>query len=847
MVDFKKRLGKQLGAKSTDPFKIYSTLDRASDKGPLRPVQEAVLKEWHDSRRTDRNLILKLHTGQGKTLIGLLMLQSKLNEGKGPALYLCPNYFLVNQTVEQAAQFGIKVVTSPRKGGLPDEFLQGQAIYVTVPHKLFHGETQFGLGPKSSPVPTLLMDDAHACIDTIKNQCTIKLDREKNSTAYHEIQRLFEAELRDQGEGTFADLQNKAYSAYLPVPYWDWNEKANEVAQILSKSKDQNAIRYPWPLLRDNLRNCLCLISGSELVISPYLVPLDMFGSYSNAQHRIFMSATVTDDSFLIKGLGLDPATIENPLVDKNETWSGEKMILVPSLIHERLGRTEIVEAFGKPVVNRKHGVVVLSPSARKCADWEKYGSTITTLETIETAVESLKKKNYDKALVIVNRYDGIDLPDESCRVLIMDSKPFSEELLDRYVEDRRTGSDLVVSRTARVIEQGLGRAVRGEKDYCVIVLTGPDLVQILRSTSTRGFFSRQTQTQIEIGLEIADMAREEIEGGKKPIEAFFGIIGQCLSRDENWKEFYIEKMDRVHEAAIAPRKAILDVLQSELQAEQAFQDRNYDEAILVIQSIIDKYAKDDAERGWYLQTIARYYYARNKIEANKRQIAAHKRNRSLLKPKEGMEFSKLVPLPQKRVENVIEWIRALGSKEALKVKIEGILSRLSFGVEADRFEEALDDLARALGFNADRPDKDWKQGPDNLWVLRDNEYLLIECKNQVEVTRAEINKDETEQMNRSIAWFERHYSGASVKRIMIHPAKKGSSAAAFLSEVEIMRAQKLDKLLKNVRSFFQEFGNLDLKDISDLKVQQLLEVHHLSIEELASNYSEKPYMAPKT
>src|SRR6266581_8546038 len=129
MVDFKKRVGKSTTAKTIDPLKLYASLDRASDKGPLRPVQERVLSEWHASRRDERDVILKLHTGQGKTLLGLLMLRSKLNEGIAPALYLCPNHFLVNQTLEQAEQFGVQCVTAEDE--LPDEFTEGRAILVT--------------------------------------------------------------------------------------------------------------------------------------------------------------------------------------------------------------------------------------------------------------------------------------------------------------------------------------------------------------------------------------------------------------------------------------------------------------------------------------------------------------------------------------------------------------------------------------------------------------------------------------------------------------------------------------------------------------------------------------------
>lgn len=71
MVDFKKRLsGKKILA-PTDPVALYDTLDRAHDKGPLRPAQQAVLTEWYTSHRDHHDVLVKLHTGQGKTLIAL--------------------------------------------------------------------------------------------------------------------------------------------------------------------------------------------------------------------------------------------------------------------------------------------------------------------------------------------------------------------------------------------------------------------------------------------------------------------------------------------------------------------------------------------------------------------------------------------------------------------------------------------------------------------------------------------------------------------------------------------------------------------------------------------------------
>ena len=114
MVEFRNRLsGKRIGA-VIDPVKLYDTLDRAHDKGPLRPAQLPSLKNGSGYLSTERDVIVKLHTGQGKTLIGLLMLQARINDKQGPSLYLCPDNFLIEQTCEQAKQFGIATCSADR-------------------------------------------------------------------------------------------------------------------------------------------------------------------------------------------------------------------------------------------------------------------------------------------------------------------------------------------------------------------------------------------------------------------------------------------------------------------------------------------------------------------------------------------------------------------------------------------------------------------------------------------------------------------------------------------------------------------------------------------------------------
>jgi len=836
VIDFRKRLGdKKTVAKPLAPADLYETLDRASDKGPLRPAQKSVLDDWHQSRRNDRDVIIKMHTGQGKTLIGLLILQSKLNEDIGPALYLCPNNHLVNQTVTQAKQFGIHCSTA--EGELPTEFLDNEQILVTSVQKLFNGLTKFKLAPQSQPVGALVMDDCHACVDAIRDSCVIKLPR--THRAYAALLALFEADLKEQGMGTFSEIRDHKFDALLAVPYWSWMDRYEDVTSILARDSTTDEVKYAWPLLKDILRDCVCVISGASLEILPQLPPLHLFGSYAGAQHRVFMSATVTNDAFLVKGLGLAKDVITSPLVDKNERWSGEKMVLIPSLVHPALERDKMISAYGGPVKGRKFGVVVLAPSFAIAEEWKAVGASVADKHTIHGHVDELTRGLGETTLVVANRYDGIDLPDEACRILIMDSKPYSETLVDRWIEGCRTGSEVIATKVARTIEQGLGRSVRGEKDYSVIVLIGPDLLKTIRTKKSRGYFSPQTQTQIEIGLEIAEFAKEEIANGAKPLLALQRLTQQCLRRDQGWKEFYTDRMSNL--STTLPGSRALDLFTAEHEAEREFQGGRHDAALKTLQSLIDTHIRDDSEKGWYLQEMARYAYLLDKTKSNNLQVAAHRHNRYLLKPRQGMTITKISAVGHKRIEKIIEWVQTFDTQEEVLLAIDDIASRLRFGVAADLFEGAFDDLGRALGFETQRPDKEWKEGPDNLWALRDNQYLLVECKNQVDVNRKEINKDETGQMNNSCAWFKKHYGVVPVKNIMIIWTKVVNRAGGFNDQVEIMVANLLARLVKNVRGFFGELGTADLQSLSTTKLQSNLEAYHLTVDELLKDYSEKP------
>ena len=840
MVDFSKRLNKKKIEKKVNPIDIYETVDRKSDTGPLRPAQTEILESWYNQRKEERDLIVKLHTGEGKTLVGLLILQSVINSNEGPCLYVCPNIYLVSQVCAEAEKFGIGYCTIGKEG-IPNDFISGEKILITHAQKLFNGLSIFGINNSFTKVGTIILDDSHTCIDTIKDAFSISIDKKENTNLYNSLVSLFEDDLREQGEGSFLDITYGNYDTLLTVPYWSWYDKKSEVLEILSKHNGDNQVKFSWPLLKDSIEHYTCYITSSKIEISPYYPNVNDFPTFSKAQHRILMSATTQDDSFFIKGLDFDINSVQNPLVTTRQKWSGEKMIIVPSLIHDNLDRDLIVTKFSQASFKR-FGGVALVPSTRKAHQYKAAGAVIADSQNIVEEIDKIKNKNFEKLLVINNRYDGIDLPDEACRILIIDSIPYFNSLSDRYEEVCRPSSEIMNKRIAQKIEQGLGRGVRGEKDYCVIIIIGSDLVKFIRSIDSRKYFSAQTKKQIDIGLSIAEMTKEdEAEENQNHFNIVLSLVKQSVDRDESWKQYYVDEMDSIID--YTTKSSLYEKLAIEREIEKDFLLNDYESACEKLQEYIDKYCSDELEKGWYLQQLARFYYKTNRIMSNDMQKAAFKNNNQLLKPKSGIAYKKVSYINQNRLAKVRDFLVQFQNYGELQLATNEILDNLSFGINSNKFESSLQKVGEMLGFISQRPDKDIRKGPDNLWCGVENHYFIFECKNEVSDNREEINKHEAGQMNSHCAWFKSEYGdNISVSRFLIIPTKNLSYQADFEHDVKIIRKGKLRDLKRNIKHFIDNLHSYSLPDISDDTLQKLLSEHHLDIEDLKIRYSENYY-----
>lgn len=606
MINFKKKLDSVKSEPKTNPIEIYDTLDRKSVVGPLRPVQNEILTKWYNDYRNQTDIIVKLHTGEGKTLVGLLILLSSLNSGMGPCMYVCPNKFLRDQVCAEAEKFGIPYCVE-KDSEIPVEFENNKEILIVHAQKVFNGLSVFGIGNRCVQVGTILLDDSHTCIDVMKNASNIDIDRAKEKDLYDDLFKLFEDDLRGQGEGSLMDIEDGASDTIIPIPYWCWNEKRDEVLRILLKNKDLACVKFAWPLLRDNIKEYSGYVSGNRIqIVCDNDTGIHQFGSFFNAKRRVLMSATTQDDSFFVKGLGFSAETVNNPLKCDACKWSGEKMIIIPSELFDGCDRLMVTNFFAG-AKNDKYGMLALVPNKYKASYYSNKKAHILDRDNIVDELDKLKKKEFSNLLVIVNRYDGIDLPDETCRILILDSLPNFRDLSDQYEETCRPDSIIINKKIAQKIEQGMGRGVRGEKDYCAIILIGSDLVKFIRSERTRKYFSKQTQKQIEIGLEIAKSEEaSQVEEGAY-IREMLSIIKQCIRRDADWKEYYKSEMDTICEEKESD--GIYVQLEKEKKIDKLFRVGDKQKACQLMQQYIDDNCDNSSDKGWYLQKLAKMTY----------------------------------------------------------------------------------------------------------------------------------------------------------------------------------------------------------------------------------------------
>lgn len=796
-IDFSK-LSAALNQKNIiEPREIFLSLTNKSQKynGYLRDVQTEVLELWYQNRNKKDNII-KMNTGSGKTVVGLLLLKSCINENKGKCVYVVPDNYLVEQVIKEANDLGINVTKDIDN----INFISGKAILVINIHKLINGKSVFGINGKID-IDSILIDDVHSCLEIAETKSMISINREKYTKLYQDILDMFYDSLKQQNESNLINIKDGDYaSSPILVPFWDFNNKITELLNKFKDYKQEDIFKFNAPMIIDMLELCDCCISYDCIEISMRNLPIYKISSFENANRRIFMSATLEDDSILIRDFDIDP-NINNVICPKNATDIGDRLIITPQAINPNITDEEI--KYQLKELSKHYRIVVIVPSCRRAIYWNDVADRIFNNNNINSI------NNYNLGLdILINRYDGIDLKDDKCRVIVIDGLPNASTNYDQIKESMLSSSDDILREKVQKIEQGMGRGVRSNEDFCGIIIMGSKMPKILYDKQTRKYFSVATLKQIEL----SEMIVESME--RKDIKEFFEVLQLCLNRNEEWTRIsrsVVSELKYKNKLNIPNREVKFRRACNELLA------KNYNSAIKILEEYINE-EKNEVLKGYAQMILAKYINLINPNRAQEVLLSAKKLNKNIIAPINGIRYQKtdMYNEQAKELQNFIK-DNNIKPNEYL-IMINDILSNLNFESSHNEFEESIRLLGKYIGLFSERPEKEYNNGgPDNLWGMGDNLYYVIECKNESNST--EISKRDCGQLHNSKSWFYKEY-GSKFKciPIIIHRNNKFEKSASPEEDFRILDKDNLDLLKENVQKFAialcSDISNIDNLDI---------------------------------
>lgn len=480
MLDFKKLRASKAKVSVTDPIEIFRRLPKPIGITDLYTSQAQVLEQWY-KRRNERDLVIKLHTGGGKTLVGLLIAQSILNETGEPVVYLSPTVQLVEQSLHKANEYGINAVPYVRNEDFPDDFLAGKCVLICTYQALFNGKSRFGApGSRRDPLKVggIILDDAHVSFSTVRDSFTLKVEKNEDQDAFENITGMFRNDFIELGRvGTFDDVISGDDLNILEVPYWGWFNKLTQIREYLRRKSDE--FLFVWPFIRDYFNYCHALITRSTFIITPIFPLVDLVPTFGNCSRRIFMSATIGDDNAIVRTFNADYDSISKPITSSSLAGISERLILAPELMQlynqNIFHLVQKVAEWGSNKLNV--ATVVLVPSSYAAQSWLSMGEYADSSEKVAECVKRLQDGMDKGPIIFANRYDGIDLPNDSCRLLILSGLPRGTNEYDQFRNAIFLHGKAINSSIAQRIEQGIGRAARGPGDYCVVIITGKDLI----------------------------------------------------------------------------------------------------------------------------------------------------------------------------------------------------------------------------------------------------------------------------------------------------------------------------------------------------------------------------------
>ncbi len=578
------------------------------------------------------------------------------------------------------------------------------------------------------------------------------------------------------------------------MPFYAWIEKQAAVLRALSPHATDNEFEWKWPLIKEDLAQCRCFFTPQKVEISFRCLPIGVLPAFETARRRIYMTATLSDDSILVSNFGADPVSVSRPITPRSAGDLGERMILVPQQLNTGLKDDDIkayIVANFKPYIN----VVVIVPSDKRAPYWADAVTPgmILKADNLQAGVERLRTSIGNLA-VLVNKYDGVDLPENACRLLVVDGVPDVRSMLDRYDQAALRHSDRNLAGQIQRIEQGMGRGIRSNDDYCAVLLMGTGLIRALYATGATAHFSPATAAQVELSRQVSTQV------ANKGMTAVHEAFQDLWARNPGWVAAARNALIPV----TYPDQTTIDpIAAAQRQAFDAVRINRFDQAEAALRAA-ENGQSDGKVRGWLLDQVAAAVHHLDKVRSQQILHSAIDRNSLVTKPIGGIAYKRVETTGMDQARQAAQFLADTYGTDANKllIGINGILGDLTFVPdESEEFEQALYDLGLHLGFRSQRPEKDGVSNLDVLWGIGQGSYLLLPCKSGA--VSGTISKRYADEVSGSANWFAQNYDHSfNATPVIIHPSAQLDALATPPANMRVMTAAQIEILKDRARSF---------------------------------------------
>ena len=478
---------------------------------------------------------------------------------------------------------------------------------------------------------------------------------------------------------------------------------------------------------------------------------------------------------------------------------------------------------------------VVLTPNDAAAASISKHvekldGFKIFNADDIENSKEEFVKAE-KAAAIMAGRFDGIDFPNDECRLLCLDGLPKATNAQERFLMTKMGAMALFNERLQTRVLQAAGRCTRALQDRSAVFVTGHELLEYLADDRNWAHFHPELQAELAFGIEQS----KDVETADL-IDNFKNF----LANKNEWAVANAGILDDVSNYTQMPYPAmdiLEDVVAHEVRYSKALWMGDTDSALAEARAITTKLTAPELRgyRALWHYLAGSVAWSMSKAINDAHQQAAREQFNEAMKAAPGVGWLARLAKAQStaeaaesevvdedaivQVERLEMVLLTMGTANdrAFEKKAKRIINNLG---KPETFEEGQRELGELLGFTVGNEESD--AAPDPWWLGEAKGIVFEDHVNGRASTVFGAQKAKQAAMHPE--WIKENVSGAgelSITAILITPCvKAGIGAKPALRKVLYWSvedfqkwAQKAVQIIRELKGKLPPHGDLFWKE----------------------------------